>query len=129
MTYLALMQQKYSPGAGGCHSPRIVFYGDILYLSIDLSHFVYKGEYYEIKFKKMTESRGVLQSNARGGLKGPVNVDFRKFIYDIDIPEQMYLTIVQTKDVNTYLHNKYEFTYVTFAGMRFEMIFPCNIAI
>lgn len=124
MTYLLLMQQKFSPGAGSCHPPRKVYYGDILYLSIDMTHFVYKGKIYEIWFKGMEESRGIYQGMALHARKGPYNVDFRKFIYDINIPQKLYLTMVQINDVNRYLHNKYEFTYADFAGMRFEMIMP-----
>ena len=123
MTYLVLMQQKFSPGTGSCHSARTVYYGDPLYLSIDLTHFVYRETTYYVKFNRIDEERGVHQSTARSGRKWPANVDFRKYIYDIGIPEKLYLTIVQIKDVNIYLHNRYEFTYITFAGMRFEIVF------
>lgn len=124
MTYLVLMQQKFSPGAGSCHPPRVVFYGDMLYLSIDLTHFIYRGVVYPIKINKAEVGRGLLESNARSGIKGPVNADFKVYIYDIGVPEKIYLKIVQTKDVNTYLHNRYELAYVEFAGMRFEMVLP-----
>jgi hypothetical protein len=122
--YLVLMQQKFSPGTGSGHSPRNVYYGDPLFLSEDLSYFVYLGKTYNIKLNRIEEEVGVFQSNAISARKGRYNMRVKKYIYDIDIPEKLYFVIYQTKDENVYLHNIYEFSHVTFAGMRFEMIMP-----
>jgi len=120
--YLVLSQQKFSPGTGSCHSARVVYYGDLLYLAEDLTHFIYRGYKCNIRYLYYEETMGQLQSSARSARRGLVNSYIKKYIYDIDTPSKLYFVIIQTKDVNTYLHNKYEFNYVTFGGMRFEMV-------
>lgn len=122
--YLLLSQQKFSPGTGSCHAAQIVYYGDILYLSEDLSHFIYQGKRYNIKFRRMSQEFDSIDTNAISARRGKINADIKKYYYDTNSSQPLPLIIIQTKDVNTYLHNVYEFTYVTFAGMRFEMIIP-----
>jgi hypothetical protein len=125
--YLVLSSQKLVPGAGSGISSKIYYYGDFLYLSEDLSHFYLKDEKYNIWLKNIETQTGLHQNSARSGRKGITNADMRMFHYYTDSPEKLDLTIVQTKSVNPYLHDKYEFDYVIFAGMRFELIVPGQI--
>ena len=120
--YLVLSQQRFVPGTSCCQSARIVYYGDFLYLSEDLTHFIYKSTKYNIKLLHMDKGSDVQQSNARSARRGRINVYYKKYVYDINVPEKKYFVIVQTKDVNPYLHNTYEIDHVTYNGMRFEMI-------
>src|ERR1700733_5602100 len=106
MTYLVLSQQRFNPN--GCHGNEIIYYGKLLYLSEDLKYFIYNGKHYDIKYTGMEQKNGIHKSNAISGKRGSENVEF---------------LIVQTNDINTYLHNKFEFTFVQYFGMRFEMIF------
>uniref|UniRef100_A0A6C0LVP8 Uncharacterized protein n=1 Tax=viral metagenome TaxID=1070528 RepID=A0A6C0LVP8_9ZZZZ len=122
MTYLVLSQQRFNPN--GCHGNEIIYYGKLLYLSEDLKYFIYNGKHYDIKYTGMEQKNGIHQSNAISGKRGFVNVKFRIFKYSISNTfENVEFLIVQTNDINTYLHNKFEFTFVQYFGMRFEMIF------
>lgn len=124
--YQKLTQQKFvPPQLLNCSFNNsldcVVEYGEPLYLSIDLTHFFHQDHRYEINLHHVTTEIGIHNSNAVRGMKGRINSHIRTFIYDIiNDPNKIYFNIVQTKDNNIYLHNKYEFSYVTFMGMRFE---------
>jgi hypothetical protein len=128
--YLILFQQKLNPGE--CYSTQIIYYGDPLYLSEDLTHFIYKNKIYQIKYLYTEKNIGVSKNSAYSGRRGLTNANVKKHIYDIDVSatdgefksEQIYFIIVQTSDVNIYLHNKFEFSHIIFSGMRFELIIP-----
>jgi len=134
-TYLVLAQQKFNPNcigtsSGNCtrfgsENPDLnqnLFYGQTLYLAIDMSHIIYKGTKITISLKSIQHFMGKHRTRAEAGVRNIVDAHFRKYIYDIDGPQESYLTVVQVKDNNIYLHNKFEFDHVTFEGMRFEMI-------
>lgn len=134
-TYLVLAQQKFNPNCTGTATGRCMpfgftnndlkqnkFYGQPLYLATDMTHILYKGTKYNITLKSIRHSMAKHRTNAEAGTKNIVDAHFREYIYDIDIPQESYLTVVQVKDNNTYLHNKFEFDHVKFEGMRFELI-------
>jgi len=123
--YLTLSQQKFVPNQTTCRGAlnQVAFYGDPLYIATDLSHFVYQNVRHPIVLKGVYDDMGIHNSNAISGRKGRIDSHFRQYIYDVmNILEPIYFIIVQTKDNNTYLHNKYEFAYVTYMGMRFEPV-------
>jgi hypothetical protein len=159
-TYLVLSQQRFNPNCvdGPLHrcntfGPHAglnqnLFYNEPLYLSIDLTHFLFKGIRYNIRLKSIQKLMAKHHTNAEAGTKNIVDAHFKKYIYDVDVlesfrpkvgtdlgyprmerpapprvPEEQYFVIVQVKDNNTYLHNRFEFNHVVFEGMRFELIF------
>jgi len=123
--YLVLMQQKFNPRSEQGGPSIISYYGKPLYLADNMSHMVYDGIKYKMNFVVTIESSGIRPDVAREGMRGRINVYFRKHYYKLG--PNKWLTIVETKDVNPYLHNHFEFNYVIFDDMRFEMIFENNI--
>mgnify|MGYP003441452880 CR=1 FL=1 len=138
-TYLVLSQQRFNPNCiggelRGCNTfvgvregphtglNQNLFYGKPLYLPLDMTHFIYDGTKYNINLKSIQQYMAKHRTNAEAGVRNITDAHFRKYIYDVDIPEELYFEVIQVKDNNTYLHNKFEFEYVTFQGMRFEMI-------
>lgn len=134
-TYLVLAQQKFNPNCIGTTTGKCMpfgftntdlkqnlFYGDPLYLATDMTHIIYKGTRFNISLKSIHHFMGKHRTNAEAGVRNIVDAHFREYMYDVDVPQELYLTVVQVKDNNTYLHNKFEFDHVTFEGMRFEMI-------
>lgn len=134
-TYLVLSQQRYNPNCvdGPLHKCNTfdphaglnqnLFYNEPLYLSVDLTHFLFKGVRYNIRLKSIQKLMAKHHTNAEAGTKNIIDAHFKKYVYDIDVPEELYFVIVQVKDNNAYLHNKFEFNHVVFEGMRFELIF------
>lgn len=122
--YLILMQEKFNTGSELGHSANIIFYGKILYLYEDMTHFIYDGIIYTIRYLYTSTGMKTTMSIARSGRKGPVNVNFREHHYIASDGRHKYeFIIMQTNDVNIYLHDKYEFKYVSFRGMHFDMVF------
>jgi len=122
--YLILMQQKFNTNSEVGGPRNILIYGKPIYLSEDMTYFVYDGVQYGIKFKYMKESVGTQNSIARFGMRGPVNVYLKKYYYQTN--NDKWFIIVQTKDVNIYLHNKFELNHVIFDNMQFEMVIDNN---
>lgn len=136
MTYLLLQQQNFLP-SNCSYGAEIEYIGLPLYLSIDFSNFIYDSVVYKLSLDRILNSTGIHEVNAISGYKNRINAFFRTFYFDtisddtnnlniVDkIPDR--LTIVQTKPVNPYKQQNFDFTYVTFRDMRFEpVLFDSN---
>jgi hypothetical protein len=123
------MQQRFNTGCEVGHSTNIIFYGEVLHLDENMNHFVYDGVIYKIRYSDTLTGMKTIISIARSGRKGPVNVNYREHHYIASNGKQNFeFIIMQTNDVNTYLHDKYELKYVSFRGMRFDMAFENEAA-
>ena len=120
-SYLILIQQKFNTRSEVCGASMIQYYGDPLYLAEDMSHFIYRRTRYPLKYKGVNESTGIRPDIAREGRLGKINVYFKKYYYQT---KKGWFVAVQTKNINPYLHNKFEFNYVIFDDMRFELVYP-----
>lgn len=133
--YLVLSQQKFSPNCvsgqnttcnnWGPHKEynQNLFYGLPLYLSLDMTHFIYDNVKYIIKLKNIEQIMAKHHTNAESGIKNIIDAHFKRFIYDINnISDERYFVVTQINDNNIYLHDKYEFNHVSFNDMRFELI-------
>jgi len=122
--YLILMQQKFNTGSELGYAANINFYGKIIYLDENMTHFVYDDVAYKINYLYTRIGMQTMMSIPRSGRRGPVNVDYREHHYNaFDGIHNYEFIIVQTNDVNIYLHDKFELQYVSFRGMRFDMVF------
>jgi hypothetical protein len=141
--YLVLAQQKFMHDAnrnmaisgkccakhpsGKCQvqcvkpvNDNVVYYGRPLYLSMDMTHFEYMTVYYDLKLDRVEKYTGVVNSSAISGRMGPINAKYKRFVYNTD--GGLEFTVYQVKHINKYLRDKYDFKFVTFAGMRLEPI-------
>lgn len=119
------MQQRFDTQSQLGRSADIVFYGNELYLHESMGQFVYDGIRYSLKYLYTVIGTQTMQCVAREARKGATNVNYRKHHYSASNQFATYdFVVVQTNDVNTYLHDKYEFKYAMFRNMKFEMVFP-----
>jgi len=117
--YFILKQKKFDAGNERSAPPSLLVYGPSLYLAKDFTHFLYDGKQYKLKYLRMTNSMKTEKNLATNGIRGLVNVNMRKYYYSINDNVHPVFAIVSTNDVNIYLHNKFEFSYVLFNGMQF----------
>ena len=117
--YLILIQQKFNTRSDVGGPSTIQYYGDSLYLATDMSHFIYRNVRYQLKYLGKRESSGIRPEIGREGRRGSINVYFKKYFYQTS---SKYFIAIQTKDVNPYIHNEFEFNYVIFDDMRFELV-------
>ena len=127
--YLILMQQRFNTGSELGHSANIIFYGKVIYLDEDMTHFVYDGITYNICYLYTLTGMETMMSIPRSGRKGPVNVNYHEHHYRASDGIRNYeFIVVQTNDVNISLHDKYELKYAYFRGMHFNMVFEDEAA-
>jgi hypothetical protein len=123
--YLVLSQQVFIPGATTGWKSRVKYNGSKIYLSEDLKYFDYDGNRYDLTYVSTSKGRGLNMSPTRSALRGPVQVYYQKYFYETTNPyngSPVSFIIVQTKDQNPYLYDKFQFDHVLFNGKRCEMI-------
>lgn len=127
--YLVLSQQTFVPGTETGYGSYVKVFGSKMYLSKDFAYVDYELNRYILSYQKTQVGQGTNIVPAVRGMRGPVNVVFKKHFYSAINPktkEQLELIIIQAKDVNTYLHDQFEFDHVLFDNKRFEVIFTKN---
>ena len=81
-----------------------------------------------LEYRKTVVGQGTNIVPAVNGMRGPVNVVFKKHFYlAMNGGKQLEFIIIEAKDVNTYLHNKFELDHVLFDNKRFEIVYQNKI--
>lgn len=122
--YLILSQQIFVPDT--CGESKIIYYGKKLYLSIDLSHFIYEGDVNNLIYFKTISGVKYFDPVSRSGRLGKMKVKYKEHYYLIKNTNE-FIKIIQTASLNPYPHPSFEFNNVSLNGMKFEMMLGKNI--